>query len=132
MNNDDQPVLPDERERIEAAGGKVINWNGSRVLGILATSRSIGDHCMKPFVISQPEINVHGRTKSDEFVVVASDGLWDVVSNSFVCEVVKSCLQGHMRRNHSDAAAILAELAMAKGSKDNISVIVIQLNNTNI
>lgn len=101
---------------------------------------------MKPFVISQPEINVHGRTKSDEFVVVASDGLWDVVSNSFVCEVVKSCLQGHMRRYNSDnvredltikgyaaeAAAILAELAIAKGSKDNISVIVIQLNNTNI
>lgn len=99
---------------------------------------------MKPFVISQPEINVYGRTKSDEFVVVASDGLWDVVSNNFVCEVVRSCLQGHMRRhnmkevhNHTiksyaaEAAAILAELAMAKGSKDNISVIVIQLN-TNI
>ncbi|XP_058772982.1 probable protein phosphatase 2C 8 [Vicia villosa] len=146
LSRDHKPDLPDERERIEAAGGRVINWNGSRVLGILATSRSIGDHCMKPFVISQPEINVHGRTKSDEFVVVASDGLWDVVSNSFVCEVVKSCLQGHMRRNNSDnvredlsikgyaaeAAAILAELAMAKGSKDNISVIVIQLNNTNI
>jgi protein phosphatase 2C len=103
---------------------------------------------MKPFVISQPEINVYGRTKSDEFVVVASDGLWDVVSNNFVCEVVRSCLQGHMRMRHNnnnhikedhhtiksyaaEAAAILAELAMAKGSKDNISVIVIQLN-TNI
>lgn len=94
---------------------------------------------MKPFVISQPEINVCGRTKSDEFVVVASDGLWDVVSNNFVCEVVRSCLQGHIKRNMkedtiqsyaAEAAALLAELAMAKGSKDNISVIVIQLNNT--
>ncbi|PNY03507.1 putative protein phosphatase 2C 8-like protein [Trifolium pratense] len=151
LSRDHKPDLPDERERIEAAGGRVINWNGSRVLGVLATSRSIGDHCMKPFVISQPEINVYGRTKSDEFVVVASDGLWDVVSNNFVCEVVRSCLQGHMRMRHNnnnnhnhikedhhtiksyaaEAAAILAELAMAKGSKDNISVIVIQLN-TNI
>lgn len=142
LSRDHKPDLPDERERIEAAGGRVIDWNGNRVLGVLATSRSIGDRCMKPFVISQPEINVYGRTKSDEFVVVASDGLWDVVSNNFVCEVVRSCLQGHMRRHNmkedhtiksyaAEAAAILAELAMAKGSKDNISVIVIQLN-TNI
>lgn len=94
---------------------------------------------MKPFVISQPEINVYARTKSDEFVVVASDGLWDVVSNKFVCEVVRSCLKGHVKRNSkedsiqsvaAEAAALLAELAMARGSKDNISVIVIQLNST--
>lgn len=37
-----QPDRPDEKERIEAAGGRVINWNGNRVLGVLATSRSIG------------------------------------------------------------------------------------------
>lgn len=37
-----QPDRPDERERVEAAGGRVINWNGSRVVGVLATSRSIG------------------------------------------------------------------------------------------
>lgn len=40
----DQPDLPDERERIEAAGGRVIDWNGNRVLGVLATSRSIGTY----------------------------------------------------------------------------------------
>ena len=44
--NDDQPDLPDERERIEAAGGRVIDWNGNRVLGVLATSRSIGTYFM--------------------------------------------------------------------------------------
>lgn len=37
-----QPDRPDELERIENSGGKVINWNGQRVLGVLATSRSIG------------------------------------------------------------------------------------------
>ncbi|XP_027361213.1 probable protein phosphatase 2C 8 [Abrus precatorius] len=139
LSRDHKPDLPDEKERIEAAGGRVINWNGNRVLGVLATSRSIGDHCMKPFVISQPETNVYARTESDEFVVVASDGLWDVVSNKFVCEVVRSCLHGQMRRNlkqdsiisyATEAAALLAELAMARGSKDNISVIVIQLKDT--
>ena len=37
-----QPDRPDELERIEGCGGKVINWNGLRVSGVLATSRSIG------------------------------------------------------------------------------------------
>lgn len=37
-----QADRPDEMERVEAAGGRVINWEGYRVLGVLATSRSIG------------------------------------------------------------------------------------------
>lgn len=37
-----QPDRSDELKRIEHCGGKVINWNGQRVLGVLATSRSIG------------------------------------------------------------------------------------------
>lgn len=41
--NELQPDRADELERIEAIGGKVINWNGHRVLGVLATSRSIGN-----------------------------------------------------------------------------------------
>ena len=39
-----KPDRPDELERVEAAGGRIINWDGHRVLGVLATSRSIGMH----------------------------------------------------------------------------------------
>ncbi|CAL0314522.1 unnamed protein product [Lupinus luteus] len=142
LSRDHKPDRPDEKRRIEEAGGVVIDWNGNRVLGVLATSRSIGDHCMKPFVISEPEINVYERTELDEFVVVASDGLWDVVSNKCACEVVRSNINAHMKKKKkkknekdecvtsyaAEAATLLAELAMARGSQDNISVIVIQLN----
>ncbi|KAE9596523.1 hypothetical protein Lal_00007668 [Lupinus albus] len=139
LSRDHKPDREDEKHRIEAAGGVVIDWDGKRVLGVLATSRSIGDHCMKPFVISEPEINVYQRTELDEFVVVASDGLWDVVSNKCACQVVRSNINAHMKKKKNDkdecitsyapeAAALLAELAMARGSQDNISVIVIQLN----
>jgi protein phosphatase 2C len=38
-----QPDRPDELERIEAAGGRVIYWDGARVLGVLAMSRAIGE-----------------------------------------------------------------------------------------
>lgn len=39
-----KPNREDEYARIEASGGKVIQWNGYRVFGVLAMSRSIGMH----------------------------------------------------------------------------------------
>uniref|UniRef100_A0A804QNJ7 protein-serine/threonine phosphatase n=1 Tax=Zea mays TaxID=4577 RepID=A0A804QNJ7_MAIZE len=41
LSSDHKPDRPDEMQRVEAAGGRVVNWNGYRVLGVLATSRSI-------------------------------------------------------------------------------------------
>ncbi|KAF3958203.1 hypothetical protein ACB098_01G141800 [Castanea mollissima] len=136
LSRDHKPDRADEMERVEAAGGRIVNWNGSRVLGVLATSRSIGDHYLRPYVISEPEVTVTERTELDDFLVIASDGLWDAVSNEFACEVVRRCLDGQIKRRISeessestvgDAAAILAELAMSRGSNDNISVIVVEL-----
>ncbi|EYU23352.1 hypothetical protein ABFS82_01G061800 [Erythranthe guttata] len=133
MSTDHKPDREDEKERIEAAGGEVINWNGWRVQGVLATSRSLGDQYLKPYVTSVPEVSVVSRSDSDEFLIIATDGLFDVISNEVACEVVKRCLDNNSRsRRHeagaSHAATLLAELAIAKGSKDNISVIVVQLN----
>ncbi|XP_060206864.1 protein phosphatase 2C 51-like isoform X2 [Lycium barbarum] len=134
LSNDHKPDRPDEKKRVEDAGGKILHWNGSRVQGVLATSRSIGDHYLKPYVIPEPEVTVHKRNEWDEFLVIATDGLWDVVSNKVACEIVKKCLDGQIRRmfperdSAAEAAALLAELAIAKGSKDNISVIVVELD----
>ncbi|KAK6137282.1 hypothetical protein DH2020_028974 [Rehmannia glutinosa] len=131
LSTDHKPDRDDEKERIEAAGGKIISWNGWRVQGILATSRSLGDHYLKPYVTSEPEVTVVRRSESDDFLIIATDGLFDVVSNEIACEVVSKCLIGRCRRPGSDktgaseAAAVLAELAVAKGSRDNISVIVV-------
>ncbi|XXG89974.1 hypothetical protein AAC387_Pa12g1848 [Persea americana] len=136
LSYDHKPDRPDEMERVEAAGGNVINWDGCRVLGVLATSRSIGDHYLKPYVISKPEVVVMERTHLDEFLILASDGLWDVVSNEMACNVVRRCLAGRSLKRLSkgsaaEAAAMLAELAMGRGSKDNISVVVIDLSGHN-
>ncbi|XWS50381.1 hypothetical protein CRYUN_Cryun12cG0083200 [Craigia yunnanensis] len=137
LSFDHKPDRPDELERVEAAGGRVINWNGHRVLGVLATSRSIGDQYLKPFVTCKPEVTVRELTNRDEFLILASDGLWDVISNEIACRVVRRCLNGQIRRKSlenivnenraSEAAAVLVELAIVRGSKDNISVIVVEL-----
>ncbi|XP_062030176.1 probable protein phosphatase 2C 8 [Rosa rugosa] len=137
LSRDHNPDRPDEKERVEAAGGRVIDWKGFRVLGVLATSRSIGDHYLKPYVISEPEVTISKRTGSCDFLVIASDGLWDVVSNEFACQVVTRCLDAQIKLKFSEgmsggpaanAAALLAQLALARGSKDNITVIVVELN----
>ncbi|XP_057950430.1 protein phosphatase 2C 51-like [Malania oleifera] len=152
LSDDHKPNRPDELKRVEEAGGRVVNWNGCRVLGVLATSRSIGDLFLKPFVSSEPEVTICERNDNDEFLVLASDGLWDVISNEAACKVVRRCLyDGSIRRrrrsiqdgsvhvngamemlnDHQNraamAAAVLMELAIARGSRDNISVIVVEL-----
>uniref|UniRef100_A0A0D9V3P2 protein-serine/threonine phosphatase n=1 Tax=Leersia perrieri TaxID=77586 RepID=A0A0D9V3P2_9ORYZ len=136
LSSDHKPDRPDEMERVEAAGGRVINWNGYRILGVLATSRSIGDYYLKPYVIAEPEVTVMDRTDKDEFLILASDGLWDVVSNEVACKIARNCLSGRTASKFpesvsgstaADAAALLVELAISRGSKDNISVVVVEL-----
>ena len=100
-----------------------------------------GDQYLRPYVISKPEVTVTKRTSKDEFLILASDGLWDVISSELACQVVRRCFSGQIRRISADeggiqsraaeAAALLAQLAMAKGSRDNTSVIVVELNDQN-
>ena len=49
-------MVSDVQARVEALGGQILFWNGVRVMGVLAVSRAIGDHCLRPFVIAQPEV----------------------------------------------------------------------------
>ncbi|KAL6618873.1 hypothetical protein ACP70R_034012 [Stipagrostis hirtigluma subsp. patula] len=144
LSIDHKPDRKDERARIEAQGGKVIQWNGYRVSGILAMSRSIGDRYLKPFIIPKPEVTVVPRAKDDDCLILASDGLWDVISNEEACKVARRQIQQWHKNNgvaaslsvESDgstdpaaqaAADYLMRLALKKGSEDNISVIVVDL-----
>lgn len=131
LSSDHKPDRPDELERIEAAGGRVIFWEGARVLGVLAMSRSIGDAYLKPYVTAVPEVTVTGRSDADECLILASDGLWDVVSNEAACEVAQSCLRRGRQRWCAEAAAVLTKLALARRSSDNISVVVVDLRRGN-
>lgn len=70
------------QERVQAAGGTVLNHCGLRVMGILQCTRAIGDKDLRQYgVIPTPDVLSLPRTGQDEFLVLATDGLWDVVSN---------------------------------------------------
>ncbi|GAA0167601.1 protein phosphatase [Lithospermum erythrorhizon] len=144
LSSDHKPDRPDELARIEESGGRVIYWDGARVLGVLAMSRAIGDNYLKPFVISEPEVTITDRTEDDECLILASDGLWDVVSNETACEVARMCLRSRKpssppprspeneesvagERESSVASMLLTKLALARHSSDNVSVVVVDL-----
>ncbi|CAI6005780.1 unnamed protein product [Closterium sp. NIES-65] len=92
LSKDHKPEREDEMKRVEKAGGRVIFWNGYRVLGVLAMSRAIGDRYLKPYVIPEPEVTITQRHPDDELVVLASDGLWDVISNEAAVDIARRCL----------------------------------------
>ncbi|XP_026404313.1 probable protein phosphatase 2C 14 isoform X1 [Papaver somniferum] len=80
----------DERNRIESKGGYVeIHRGGWRVHGILSVSRSIGDVHLKEWVVAEPDTKVLPLTPDMEFLVLASDGLWEKVDNQEAIDIVK-------------------------------------------
>lgn len=67
-------------------------------MGLLAVSRAIGDHSLRPYVIAEPEVTIINRHPDDELLVMASDGLWDVMTNQEACTLAKKCLQRARQR----------------------------------
>lgn len=133
LTDDHKAAREDETARVEAAGGQILFWNGVRVMGLLAVSRAIGDHSLRPYVIADPEVTVVNRHPLDELLVMASDGLWDVISNQEACTLAKKCLlrarqKGSSRENAARVAAtVLTRAAVDRGSRDNVTVLVIDL-----
>lgn len=107
LSHDHKPNDERERQRIEAAGGRVEEVvAGSRVHyrinGNLNLSRAIGDLEFKQqpdlgpevqIVCSTPDIVHMPLTKDDEFIVLACDGVWDVKTNQEVIDFIRSRLR---------------------------------------
>eukprot|EP01129_Flabellula_baltica_P010409 TRINITY_DN4395_c0_g1_i1.p1 TRINITY_DN4395_c0_g1~~TRINITY_DN4395_c0_g1_i1.p1 ORF type:complete len:492 (-),score=84.70 TRINITY_DN4395_c0_g1_i1:151-1626(-) len=75
----------DEKERIIEEGGIVCD---GRVGGILAISRAIGDHGLGDCVTPKPSITTLPLSKDDKFLILACDGVWDVLSDQEAVEYV--------------------------------------------
>lgn len=126
ITEDHNPGLPRETERIKALGGSVVDDEGCfRVEGVLGVSRAIGDHYLKPYVTCAPDIYELKRTQDDLFLVMASDGLWeDLVANDCM-SILKQELQNG--KTLETSATAMVDLALKRGSDDNICVVVVDL-----
>ncbi|CAH2073193.1 unnamed protein product [Thlaspi arvense] len=124
VSRDHKPDQSDERERIENAGGFVM-WAGTwRVGGVLAVSRAFGDRLLKQYVVADPEIQEEKIDDSLEFLILASDGLWDVFSNEEAVAMVKEV------EDPEESAKKLVREAIKRGSADNITCVVVRFLET--
>jgi len=126
LSFDHKPNDPEEKKRIEKAGGFVMFWGVWRVNGILALSRALGDISLKKddVVTAQPDILSFDLDESKpQYAVLATDGLWDTHSNQ---EAV-SFVEGKIGVAELDGAEELAKDAIKRGSGDNVTVMVINL-----
>ncbi|XP_021764429.1 probable protein phosphatase 2C 76 [Chenopodium quinoa] len=125
LSEDHKPNRLDERKRIENAGG-VVMWAGTwRVGGVLAMSRAFGNRMLKQFVVAEPEIQEQEINEELELLVLASDGLWDVVPNEDAVTIAWA------EEEPEAAARKLTETAFNRGSADNITCIVVRFHHDN-
>ncbi|CAL9175176.1 unnamed protein product [Musa hybrid cultivar] len=146
-------VSLEEIKRVRAAGGWIVD---GRICGDLAVSRAFGDMRFKSkknemlmkgveegrwsdkfvsriqfkgdLVTSSPDINQVALGSDVEFVLLASDGLWDYMKSSDAVSFVRDQL-----RQHGDvqlACEALARVALDRRSQDNISIVIADLGRT--
>ncbi|GLT36843.1 hypothetical protein SLA2020_111940 [Shorea laevis] len=154
LSHDHKPNRQDELERIYNAGGKLVYRNSLPfVNGILKMSRAIGDYSLKEVIISEPEVSLIERDTTDVCLILASDGMWDVISSGLACKIASECLRDGSPATATEcpsqessimdeaeemfptksalASSILCRLALGRGSLDNITVIVVDLREGN-
>jgi len=147
LSVDHKPNETEEAERVKARGGQVRNLNGCwRVAGpqgtntLLAISRAFGDRELKtctaqPLVSCVPAVSSHALSSQDRLLIMATDGLWDVVDDDaavrIACEAARKTLS-HPPPPGNDiaggsafaAAEALVRRATELRSLDNITVLV--------
>lgn len=129
LTKDHKPGWPEERHRIEQMGGKIYLDGPDYRIGDLSVSRAFGDVDAEPYVTHVPEISKYKLDKSDKFIIIACDGLWDKVANQDAVNfVLLNCYDKTTKKRinkNMNIANELANYALHKQSTDNISVIVV-------
>ncbi|CAR25622.1 hypothetical protein ZYGR_0A01870 [Zygosaccharomyces rouxii] len=107
-----------EMQRIEKSGGLIMK---SRVNGMLAVTRSFGDKFFDGLVVGNPFTTSVELTRDDEFLIVACDGLWDVIDDQDACELIRDI------KEPNEAAKTLVRYALENGTTDNVTAMVVYL-----
>lgn len=141
---DHKPNMPHELQRIEASGGSLAWLHGNKpyIRGgdffrrqadgehpkQLNYSRAFGGKDLKMFGLSaEPDINHFEISKEDKLVLLASDGLWDVLSPKHACEIALAARREGRLGSKEIIQRAIQEMPVC-GVRDNITVIAIFLN----
>jgi len=141
LSSDHKPAREDEKARIEKLGGRIIHYGTWRVQGVLAVTRAFGDRKLKQYVSAEPEIKSWELTDDDDFLVLATDGVWDVLSSQAAVDIVRQAMGGggpngagngsgsstSQPMDVKGAAECLTNAAYSYHSADNITSLVVNL-----
>ena len=137
LSVDHKPNLPEEAARVRAMGGDVRCVQGCwRVMRpgaatMLAVSRALGDSVLKPVVSCVPFTASRTLSPRDRFVLIASDGVWDVIDDDqavgLAAELAGSAPGADRAAVPRAVAEGLVQAALRLGSTDNVTVLVVWL-----
>ena len=126
ITTDHKPDHHIEKHRLEKMGGEIYkDSEGVFRIGDLSLSRAFGDGDNAPYISQLPDIYYKKITPDTRYIVMACDGLWDVINP----DELNTIFDEFSKLNVDNLAISLAELALKKGSTDNVSIIVIEVNN---
>ena len=121
ISSDHKCNIEDEKARVLSMGG-IINKN--RIMGQLILTRTLGDLYVKQFgVINTPDISVYDVDDNINYIILASDGIWDVVDLDTIVNM------GKADKNVGEFCEDVVKLSLTKGTKDNVSCIIISFKN---
>lgn len=141
LSKDQNPNVPDEQKRIESMGGFVSQplqeglsarvWLDDTYSQIgLAMARSIGDHAVAPVgVIAEPEVTFCEIQKQNDFLILATDGVWEFITSQEAIQIVNQ----HLKKGATKACQALIEAAADKwhdeegNYRDDITALVVRL-----
>merc|ERR1712166_45954 len=128
MSHDQKPSDEKESSRITNAGGTVVM---NRVNKVLAVARAFGDFEFKSNpelgqteqqVSPEPEFVVHERCREDEFLLLCSDGVWDVVDN----DDVSKWFDNNSGETNTTSCSNLLDRCLNDGSRDNMTALMLK------
>lgn len=135
LNLDHKPNIYYEKIRIEKMGGVITySVNDDPRINGMSVSRALGD-LDNPYISNEPDVYDY-VLNNDKFIILACDGLWDVLSNQNAVDFIneklillenkKKSLIDLKKKNELNIAYLLADYAInVKKSTDNISIIII-------
>jgi protein phosphatase PTC1 len=126
----DHKIDDEAKAYIERQGGFVLR---KRVMGVLAVSRAFGDFALKRFVPATPHTTTTKIDAMSQFLIIACDGVWDVLEDQDAVDLIRAHI-GPLEygapvptSKAKTAAQVLVDASLARGSMDNVTVLVVFL-----
>ncbi|MED6222507.1 hypothetical protein PIB30_065111 [Stylosanthes scabra] len=135
MSKDHRPYCIKERKRIESLGGFI---DDGYLNGQLGVTRALGDWHLEGMketgggggggggggpLSAEPELKLMTLSKEDEFLIIASDGIWDVFRSQNAVDFARRRLQEH--NDVKQCCKQIVEEAIKRGATDNLTVVMV-------